>query len=72
MKAVKIVKHETVMCPKLKKQISAVDCYETRQGISNILSPIGIEDETAMLEICNRCEEGKSCFATKARITQAA
>lgn len=44
-------------CPTLRRVITAVDCYETKQGISNVLTAIGIDDETAMLKICRHCEE---------------
>ena len=59
MKTVKVTEHEPIMCPVLKERISVVDCYETRFGISNILESIGIDEDTAMMKVCSKCEIGK-------------
>ena len=64
MQTAKVVEHAPVLCPALNKEIAAVDCYETKQGISNILAPIGVDDE-AMLKVCRNCAVGKRGYAEK-------
>jgi len=65
MQIVKITEHEPVLCPALNKKINIIDCYETRFGISNILESIGINEDTAMMRVCNKCPAGKKEYVVK-------
>jgi len=65
MKILKMTEHEPVLCPTLNLEISVVDCYETRFGISNILESIGIDEDTAMMKVCNKCAIGKKEYVVK-------
>ena len=65
MKTVRVTEYEPIMCPVLKGEISVVDCYETRFGIANILESIGIDEDTAMMKVCNKCEIGKKEYVVK-------
>ena len=65
MQILKITEHEPVLCPALNKKINIIDCYETRFGISNILESIGIDDDTAIMKVCNKCSVGKKEYVIK-------
>ena len=65
MKIFKVTEHEPVLCPALNSMINVVDCYETRFGISNILAPIGIDEDTAMMKVCSKCGAGKKEYVVK-------
>jgi len=65
MKLFKITEHESIICPALNAEINVIDCYETRFGISNILESIGIDENTAMMKVCNKCSTGKKEYIIK-------
>jgi len=65
MKVLKMTEHEPILCPALNSMINVVDCYETRFGISNILEPIGIDEDTAMMKVCSNCPAGKKEYVVK-------
>ena len=48
----------TIHCPELNKEIKEIDCYETWQGIENIMDEY-YDYKTAM-KICDNCEARKS------------
>ena len=68
MKILKMTEHESIICPALNTEISVVDCYETRFGISNILESIGIDEDAAMMNVCNKCSVGKKEYKIKRTI----
>ena len=68
MKKTKVTEHEPVFCPALNSKINVVDCYETRFGISNILGSVGIDADTAMMKVCNKCAVGKKEYVVKSTI----
>jgi len=70
MKILKVTEHEPILCPALNSMINVVDCYETRFGISNILEPIGISEDTAMMEVCSKCRVGKKEYVVKEVVTR--
>jgi len=65
MKVLKMTEHEPILCPVLNSMINVVDCYETRFGISNILEAVGIDEDTAMMQVCSKCEVGKKEYVVK-------
>jgi len=65
MKLLKKTEHEPILCPALKSEISVIDCYETRFGISNILESAGIDEETAMMKVCSKCVIGKKEYIVR-------
>ena len=54
----KTEKSNSVFCPELNREVQKIDCYETWQGIENVLDEY-YNYKTAM-EICDKCEIRKT------------